>query len=90
MGMEGPAKGKCEYCGRPGERRAGPEDGLPSDAYACSHCWKLLQNPVTAVALLRGHLSLEMRGIVEPKTADGMVSSFLRKVAGWRPRPPSS
>lgn len=80
----------CEYCGRPGQKRAGPEDGLPYDVYACGSCWKLLQNPATAIPLLRGHLSLEMRGVVEKKEAEGLVSSFIGKVAGWRPRPPSS
>lgn len=82
--------GKCEYCGREGEKRAGPEDGLAENAYACAHCWRLLQNPVTAVALLRGHLSLEMRGVVEPEEAGKLVSSFVKNVSGWRPRPPAS
>ena len=77
----------CEYCGRPGRKRIGPEDGAPEDVHACDHCWKLLQDPVTAVPLLRGHLSLEMRG--EPDAAK-VVGAFIDEVAGWRPRPRSS
>jgi hypothetical protein len=83
-------KGPCEYCGRPGPRRAGAEDGLKDDLHVCSQCWKLLQSPATAVPLLRGHLSLEMRGVVKPKAAGSMVSSFIERVREWRPRPKSS
>lgn len=88
--MQEHEKGKCEYCGNPGEKRAGPEDGLPENAYACSHCWKLLQSPVTGPALLRGHLALGMRGVVAKDEAEGLISALLRNVSGWRPRPPSS
>ncbi len=83
-------RGPCEYCGQPGARRSGIEDGLKEDLYACGQCWKLLQSPATAVPLLRGHLSLEMRGVVKPKKAGEMVDSFIHNVAGWAPRPKSS
>jgi len=83
-------KGPCEYCKREGPRRAGPEDGLKEDLHVCTYCWKLLQSPSTALPLLRGHLALEMRGVVQPKKAGTMVESFIRGVAGWMPRPKSS
>lgn len=88
--MENETTGKCEFCGRRGKKRAGPEDGLSENAYACEGCWKLLQNPVTAIPLLRGHNSMELKGVVEPKEAESMVNSFIRGVSPWRPRPPSS
>ncbi len=84
------SKDGCEYCGRPGKRRAGPEDGLAEDAYACDQCWKLLQSPATALPLLRGHLSLEMRGIAPGDRSEKAVSAFIEGVAPWRPRQPSS
>ncbi len=83
-------EGKCEYCSRPGPRRAGPEDGAPEDLFVCAPCWKLLQSPATAVPLLRGHVSLEMRGVVRPGAAEKLVSSFLSAISPWRPRPKSS
>ncbi len=83
-------KGPCEYCRQPGIRRSGLEDGLKEDLYVCGQCWKLLQSPATAVPLLRGHLSLEMRGVVKPGMAGGMITSFVERVAAWRPRPQSS
>ncbi len=75
--------GHCEYCGRPGLKRVGVEDGLDEDMHVCTHCWKLLQSPATALPLLRGHLSLEMRGVVKPVAAGKMVDSFMEKVAEW-------
>lgn len=84
------SSGPCEYCRKPGPRRSGPEDGLKEDLHVCRHCWRLLQDPVTAVQLLRGHLSLEMRGVVRPRAAGEMVSSFIERVSPWRPRPKSS
>jgi hypothetical protein len=82
--------GPCEYCGRPGPKRAGPEDGLRENAYACAACWGLLKSPATGLALLRGHLSLEMRGAVKRRTAEGLLASFMDKVSGWAARRPSS
>lgn len=79
----------CEYCGRAGTKRAGAEDGLAGDAYACDQCWKLLQSPATAIPLLRGHLSLEMRRTA-PDRSGRAVSAFIDGVSSWRPRPKSS
>lgn len=82
--------GPCEYCGRSGPWRAGPADGLKEDMHVCAACWKLLQSPATALPLLRGHLSLEMRGVVKPKEAQAMIESFIGGVSGWAPPPKSS
>ncbi len=78
--------GPCEYCKRPGVRRAGPEDGLQGEAFACKPCWELLKNPLTAVPLLRGHVSLEMRGVVEEREAEKLVQAFVGTVSGLSPR----
>ncbi len=79
--------GPCEYCDLRGPRRSGVEDGLKEDLHVCEYCWKLLQSPSTALPLLRGHLALEMRGIVRPQRASALTESFIRGVAAWMPRP---
>lgn len=86
MAKEGP----CEYCGAKGPRRAGADDGLSSDLFVCPPCWSMLQDPATALPLLRGHLTMETRQSMRPGQVKEAVDTFMEAVSGWRPRPEKS
>lgn len=75
--------GPCNFCGSKGQRRGGEEDGLEEDLFVCGSCWNLLQKPETALPLLRGHLSLSLRGV--PGSAE-RIQSFMGEISGWKPR----
>jgi len=76
----------CEYCNAPGELRAGKKEGLGEDVYVCDGCWKLLKNPTTALPLLRGHLTMKLKGKMIPATLDRMMNKYMEMIAGWKIR----
>lgn len=61
---------KCNYCSRAGIER------IP-DVHVCSGCWKILQNPKTALPFLRGHLTLELRGKIPENTLKEQINIFM-------------
>ncbi len=74
----------CEYCTMPGK----PRDGVE----VCDHCWNLLQNPVTALPLIRGHITMELRQknpqMAEPELRQ-MIEKFMGTLAQFRKPSPS-
>lgn len=78
--------GKCLFCISLGIRISGPEDGLDSDIFLCEKCKKLLRNKSTALPLIRGNLTLSMRGKGDPKKNKKMIDEFIEKIAEWKPR----
>lgn len=62
-------------------------EGATDDAYVCDQCWELLKNPVTAVPLLRGHVSIHLRETMAPDKVKALTEDFVRRIAKWRPRP---
>jgi hypothetical protein len=74
----------CEYCNKVGELRINKgEGGIGRDVFICNLCWKLLKNPVTALPLLRGHLTLSQRGIASPDHNKKMINKFMELISGW-------
>lgn len=69
----------CEYCGKPGRDRLG--DGKSS---VCDGCWRLLRDPRTALPLLRGHMTLSLRGKVPEAELKRKVDAFMSEVSKWR------
>lgn len=82
------SEGRCHYCMSPGRRIAGPEDGpwLKDDLHVCAKCWKLLQDPKTGPSLVRGDLSIELRGVVPEEKAEKMIQALMDLMGQWRPR----
>jgi len=76
----------CEYCNAPGEMRAGIKDGLEKDVHVCDDCWRLLKNPVTALPLIRGHLTMKLKGQMVPANLNRMINQYMEKISGWKPR----
>jgi hypothetical protein len=79
-------KGSCEFCFKPGKRRAGPEDGLEKDVFICDVCWRLLKNPLTALPLIRGNITLSLRGKIEEKKLQKMVNRYMDGLSKWSPK----
>lgn len=70
---------RCMYCGKPGTRRI-----EEADSSVCGKCWKLLQNPATALPLIRGHLTLTLRGTVPEDKLKLHIDKFMEQLATWK------
>lgn len=77
--------GPCHYCTKPGDRVGGQEDGLNEDLFVCRLCWKLLQNPATALPLIRGDLNLSLRSSPE-KGLVSRIDRFVEELSTWKRR----
>jgi hypothetical protein len=78
--------GSCEFCFKPGVKRAGSEDGLEKDVFVCDGCWKLLKNPITALPLIRGNVTLSLRGKMSSKKLQEMVNHYMEDLSKWQPK----
>jgi len=67
----------CQFCTMAGKDR---EDGV----YICDACWKLLQEPTTAMALIRGHLTMELRGKMPEEDLKKHIDKFMEMVSTWK------
>jgi hypothetical protein len=68
----------CEYCGRHAEIDANLKVAV------CASCWKLLRNPTTALPLIRGHLTLTLRGKVSDNELKRRVDAFMAMISTWK------
>ncbi len=69
----------CEYCARPTEPRNEIEG-----ASVCEICWQLLQNPTTALPLIRGHLTLTLRGKMPEDELKKKIDAFMSMLSTWK------
>jgi hypothetical protein len=77
---------KCIYCDSDGVLRATKQDGVSEDTYVCKGCWKLLQDPKTALPLIRGHLTLALRGKTAPSVLQKRINEYMDLISKWKPR----
>ena len=75
----------CEYCGAEGKPRLSSDD-LKYDVHVCDKCWKLLKNPVTALPLIRSHLTMELRGTMDSRKLGKLLNKYMEKISKWKPR----
>ena len=69
------------YCQRPG-RLINEEKSV----VVCDNCNELLKDPVTALPLIRGCLSLNLRGIMDEKAAQAAINKFMAEISTWVPK----
>lgn len=76
----------CTFCYKPGKLRvrADEQPDVGDDTYVCDPCWKLLQNPATAIPLMRGHLTLTSRGKMPEGKLKLQVDKFVETVLPWK------
>jgi len=67
----------CSFCDHPGQDRG-------DDICVCLSCWNLLQDPKTALPLIRGTVTMKLRGQAPKATIDKMVNDFMGMVASWK------
>ena len=65
--------GKCNYCDRAGQERVSGEDPV----HVCDGCWRILQDPKTALPFLRGHITLELRGKIPESLLQKQLNVFM-------------
>ena len=68
----------CTYCSRPSRK----QDGI--DVEVCPECWKLLQNPITALPLIRGHLTMTLRGKMPDSELKMRIDEFMKFISIWQ------
>lgn len=77
--------GTCEYCMNKTAPYLTPEkDGI--EAFVCSKCVKLLKDPVTALPLIRGNLTMKLRGEIPADKLSEMVNRLMVELSKFRPR----
>lgn len=67
----------CDFCDSPGQDRG-------DDVCVCPSCWKLLQDPVTALPLIRGTVTMKLRGTMPKDQLDRVVNRFMGEISRWR------
>lgn len=78
--------GICEYCStKNASLYLGPPD-VAQEVYVCSPCIRLLKNPVTALPLIRGNLTMKLRGTISEAKLDEMLQSFMETVSKFKPK----
>jgi hypothetical protein len=75
----------CIFCYGEGTPRVKTDAG-GEELSVCDYCWKLLQDPKTALPLIRGHLSLTMRGRIPADQLKFQIDKFMERIAGWKPK----
>jgi len=74
--------GPCIYCSTAEAPERVPGSAQPS--HVCRGCWRILQDPKTALPFLRGHLTLQLRGTVPEHELEGRINAFMGRVSAWR------
>ena len=69
----------CQYCSRPADIQ------VEKNTFVCSVCWKLLQNPATALPLIRGHLTMTLRGKMPDAELKRKIDMFMAMIGNWKP-----
>lgn len=76
----------CMFCMKgPSPVRATAKETGSEDVRVCDSCWRLMKDPKTALPLMRGHLTLTLRGKGEPDL-EKKIQSFMDLVKDFRPR----
>lgn len=75
--------GICEYCHGKGPLFIGPPE-YEYEVYVCVQCMKLLKNPVTALPLIRGNITLKLRGEVNEAKFTEMLESYMGMLSKFR------
>lgn len=60
----------CNFCQLPTQRQVGTTE-IP--VYLCEKCESLLKNPESAMRLLRGHLSMKLRGTATEEQLEQLI-----------------
>jgi hypothetical protein len=85
--------GPCEYCLRTSPRRVEAGKGESDrDMFVCGMHWKLLQDPRTAIPLIRGTMASRLRGRAPSSFLNRIMESYMSKLEKLKPvsrTPPS-
>lgn len=78
-------KQKCLYCPNDGDVVVTMEEsGLRQNVCVCPECMQLLKNPNTAFALIRGSLTLRLRGKMPPDELKKRIDDFISMLYTWK------
>jgi hypothetical protein len=67
----------CDFCNNPGQNRG-------DEVCVCASCWALLQDPKTALPLIRGTVTMKLRGTLPKAELDRMVNEFMGRISEWK------
>lgn len=78
--------GACEYCQSEGSGEFA--DNGADKVYVCTMCQKLLSTPSTALRLMRGHMTLRLRGTMPSIRLKRLVDAFIEQLSKMGPKVP--
>ncbi len=94
--------GPCHYCRAPGVMMATASElseliasmtGVPvvkkekiGDLFVCNSCKRLLQDPMSAAALMSGDMNMELRSSMPSEKIRPLTEELVRKTSGHKPR----
>ncbi len=77
--------GPCEYCSS--QSPVFVEESENSvESFLCGKCLNLLRNPLTALPLIRGNLTMKLRGTMSEKKLNDTLNSFMEKLSKFHPQ----
>ncbi len=74
---------ECHFCDGFGLDRG-------DDVSVCRSCWALLQSPATALPLIRGTVSMKLRGTMPKERLDEVVNEYMGMLSTWQRKDPGS
>lgn len=72
---------KCLYCLRDGILR-----DEENQIFVCDGCWFLLQKPITALPLIRSHLTQKLSGKIPKKELEKSINKFMELISKFKPK----
>ena len=72
------ALSRCHFCVKPAKIIEGMEVAV------CSNCFELLKNKHTALPLIRGQLTLSLRGQMPEAELKKRVDTFMEMISNWK------
>ena len=76
----------CKFCMNKGSLKVSSEESASKkNIYVCDSCWKLLQDPKTGLQLIRGQITLALRGIMPEPLLNKMLQNYMEQISKWKP-----
>lgn len=73
----------CYFCSFPGILRL-EDRGVRT--FICNGCWALLKKKETALPLIRGNLTLRLRGKIPPNKLEEILNNYMGEISKWEIR----
>ena len=74
-------KSNCDYCSLPTNNQVGTSE---IHVYMCEKCELLLKDPELAMRLIRGHLSMKLRGTASSEALEKLIDDGIKALQNFK------